>query len=63
MFPLVTADFELVSGKFKAPVLRGEYAADLKLHRAIEEHYSTDLDGWLGNIYFKVLPRMLHAAR
>ena len=63
VFPLVTANFELVSGKFKAPVIRGEYTTELKLHRAIEEHYSADLDRWLGNVYFKIsrMSRYLHA--
>ena len=48
VFPLVASNFELVSGKFKAPVLRGEYNTDLKLHRTVEEYYTSDLDRWLG---------------
>ena len=62
VFPLVAANFELVSGKFKAPVIRGEYSTEMKLHRSIEEHYSADLDRWLGNIYFKIsrMSRYLH---
>ena len=63
VFPLVSADFELISGKFKAPVMRGEYSADMRLHRSIEQRYASDLDAWLGNIYFKVsrMSRYLHA--
>jgi hypothetical protein len=62
VFPLVAANFQLVSGKFKAPVMRGEYSTDMQLHRSIEEHYSADLDRWLGNIYFKIsrMSRYLH---
>jgi len=35
-------------------VIRGDYTSHLTLHRSIEEHYSADLDRWLGNIYFKI---------
>ncbi|XP_064187283.1 uncharacterized protein ofcc1 [Anguilla rostrata] len=58
-FPVCGCGFDIVQGKFRTPLLRGERAPALDQFRKVEELMSSDLDNWLCNLYFQVkkLPR------
>ncbi|KAJ8277543.1 hypothetical protein GJAV_G00076420 [Gymnothorax javanicus] len=58
-FPICDCSCNIVQGKFKTPLLRGEQHSSLDQFRKVEELMSTDLDNWLCNLYFQVkkLPR------
>ena len=60
-FPICDANFDIISGKFKAPLLRGHMDSQVDRHERIEQLISADLDHWLANIYFEIvrLPRFL----
>lgn len=59
-FPLVTHEFELVSGFFKVPMLRGVLDPGIDLHGGGEHGYegylSADVDRWMGTLYFQITP-------
>lgn len=65
VFPLVSCAFQLASGKFKAPLLRGAYDPEVKLYEELEQRMRKDLDTWLGNLYFKIsgMSRYVHEER
>eukprot|EP01028_Stygiella_incarcerata_P006001 TRINITY_DN24702_c1_g1_i1.p1 TRINITY_DN24702_c1_g1~~TRINITY_DN24702_c1_g1_i1.p1 ORF type:complete len:1211 (+),score=372.92 TRINITY_DN24702_c1_g1_i1:122-3754(+) len=54
-FPAVSGRFNVVSGRFKAPMIRGEYDPSVKKHSKFEKIYRNDLDMWVGNLYFEVI--------
>ncbi|KAJ8374921.1 hypothetical protein SKAU_G00055010 [Synaphobranchus kaupii] len=58
-FPVCDCSFDIVQGKFRTPLLRGERDPALDQFRKVEELVSSDLDNWLCNLYFQVkkLPR------
>ncbi|XP_067936655.1 uncharacterized protein [Watersipora subatra] len=60
-FPICDGTFEVVEGKYKAPMLRGEMDMKLEKHSQIEEIIASDLDHWLCNTYFEIirLPRYI----
>ena len=60
-FPMSTPDSEVISGKFKVPLLRGEVDKRVVKYDQIERRISRDIDTWLANLYFDVkhLPRHL----
>lgn len=51
--PLSTPDFELIRGKFKVPLLRGEMDPTMDKFRDLEQLYQRDLSSWLCNLYFQ----------
>nr|XP_048286288.1 uncharacterized protein LOC125397828 [Myodes glareolus] len=59
-FPMCENNFCLVEGKFKCPLLRGNYDWKLDSFRKIEDLICEDLDQWLCNLYFKVIKTPLH---
>ncbi|XP_052584416.1 uncharacterized protein LOC128103813, partial [Peromyscus californicus insignis] len=59
-FPMCNNNFHIVEGKFKCPLLRGNYDQKLDSFRKIEEWICEDLDQWLCNLYFKVIKTPLH---
>ncbi|RLN47931.1 hypothetical protein BBJ28_00009900 [Nothophytophthora sp. Chile5] len=52
--PLSTPDFQVVQGKFKVPLLRGEMDSTMDKYRDMERMYQDDLSSWLCNFYFQV---------
>ena len=60
-FPICDANFDIIAGPFKAPMLRGHMDPQIDRFERIEQLISADLDHWLANIYFDVvrLPRYL----
>ncbi|ETL80680.1 hypothetical protein L917_18848 [Phytophthora nicotianae] len=65
--PLTTPEFQVVQGKFKLPLLRGEMDHTMDKYRDMEKMYQSDLSSWLCNFYFQVYhlpkpPAVLHRA-
>uniref|UniRef100_A0A8C6VTI0 Orofacial cleft 1 candidate gene 1 protein n=1 Tax=Nothobranchius furzeri TaxID=105023 RepID=A0A8C6VTI0_NOTFU len=54
VFPLCGSNLNLVHGRFKTPLLRGEPSARLGQFKKIEALISSDLDHWLCNLYFQI---------
>ncbi|XP_051050346.1 uncharacterized protein LOC127229305, partial [Phodopus roborovskii] len=59
-FPICDNNFRIVEGKFKCPLLRGNYDQKLDSFRKIEDLICQDLDRWLCNLYFQVIKTPLH---
>uniref|UniRef100_A0A8C2QLJ6 Orofacial cleft 1 candidate 1 n=1 Tax=Cricetulus griseus TaxID=10029 RepID=A0A8C2QLJ6_CRIGR len=59
-FPMCDNNFRIVEGKFKCPLLRGNYDQKLDSFRKIEDLICQDLDRWLCNLYFQVIKTPLH---
>lgn len=60
VLPASDANFTAVSGRFRIPMLRGEYDPNAVSYSAIEDTIGKNLDSWLGNLYIEVahLPRL-----
>lgn len=54
--PCVDSGFNIINGKFRFPILRGEYSPDFVHHRDIGKAISTDLENWLCNCYVDIFP-------
>jgi hypothetical protein len=54
VFPMCHINFDVVQGKYKAPILRGELDRALDKYAGIEQRMADNLDCWLGNLYFDV---------
>eukprot|EP00055_Hartaetosiga_balthica_P017070 m.111621 g.111621 ORF g.111621 m.111621 type:complete len:1086 (-) comp9241_c0_seq1:71-3328(-) len=54
VFPMANSDIEVVDGKFKLPMMRGEVDPSITTHHAIRKSIGNDLDAWLCNLYFDV---------
>ena len=54
-FPAVDMHKNLVSGRFKAPLIRGTLDQSVDTYSGLEHSYGKDLDRWLSNIYFEVV--------
>ncbi|DBA05203.1 TPA: hypothetical protein N0F65_005053 [Lagenidium giganteum] len=54
VLPLSTPDFEVVKGKYKVPLLRGDVDPTMDKFRDIEAMYQDDLSSWLCNFYFQI---------
>ncbi|POM74334.1 Hypothetical protein PHPALM_8727 [Phytophthora palmivora] len=52
--PLSTPEFQIVQGKFKVPLLRGEMDHTMDKYHDMEKMYQTDLSSWLCNFYLQV---------
>ncbi|CAK4098589.1 unnamed protein product [Aphanomyces euteiches] len=59
VLPVCNADFDVVAGCFKVPLIRGDVDHTISKFRDIEHMHSTDLSSWLCNMYVTVrhLPR------
>lgn len=59
VLPMVDSNFEIVKGKYKLPVLKGEVNMHIDKYTSFENQYSNNLDTWLGNLYLEIthLPR------
>jgi hypothetical protein len=55
-FPCVDANFAVINGKFRLPILRGEYSPHFRHHETIKEAISDDIENWLGNLYVDIFP-------
>ncbi|KAK2886347.1 hypothetical protein Q8A73_020293 [Channa argus] len=53
-FPVSGPNLDVVQGRFKIPLLRGEPTTQLDQFRKIEGLISSDLDHWMCNLYFQV---------
>lgn len=53
-FPLVQSSLDLIEGNFKVALMRGQINRSIDKYSGIEERISSDLDTWLGNLYFHV---------
>ncbi|EDV22569.1 uncharacterized protein TRIADDRAFT_58934 [Trichoplax adhaerens] len=60
-FPICDAKFNIIEGRYKCPLIRGDVDPSIDKHTKIEALLTHDIDYWLGNIYFEVikLPRYL----
>jgi hypothetical protein len=60
VLPASDANFTAISGRFRIPMLRGEYDPNTASYFAIEDTIGKNLDSWLGNLYVEVshLPRL-----
>ena len=60
-FPICDTNFDIISGPFKTPMLRGHMDKQIDRYERIEQLISADLDHWMANLYFDVvrLPRYL----
>ncbi|OWZ15453.1 hypothetical protein PHMEG_00010900 [Phytophthora megakarya] len=63
--PLSTPEFQIIQGKFKVPLLRGEMDHTMDKYQDMEKMYQSDLSSWLCNFYFQVfhLPKPLGVLR
>lgn len=57
--PACDRDFQVVWGRFKLPLMRGEVDLAVDKYRTLEAKIEADLDDWLANVYLEVvhLPR------
>lgn len=60
-FPICDGQFDIIEGKYKCPIMRGEMDPILDKHEKFEELMASDMDHWLCNMYFEIvkLPRHL----
>jgi hypothetical protein len=56
VFPLCNAEFKIVRGAFKTPMLRGPVDLSVDKHETFTRRYMQDVDNWLANLYFAVFP-------
>ncbi|XP_057680658.1 uncharacterized protein ofcc1 isoform X1 [Corythoichthys intestinalis] len=54
VFPVCGPNLDLVQGRYKTPLLRGEPSTQVDRFQMIEELIATDLDVWLCNMYFQI---------
>lgn len=50
----------IIEGKFKLPMLRGEHTQQIQHFREMEHLMATDLSNWLCNVYLEVRHMSLH---
>ena len=60
-FPICDAEFNVLEGKFRTPLLRGDLDSGIDKFETIEKLMATDLENWLCNVYFEIvrLPRYM----
>ena len=56
-FPIVNADFTVINGKYKMPMLRGCDQSVVSKHEDIQDLIKDDLDNWMCNLYFEIIKR------
>ena len=55
-FPVIDGNFTVIQGRFKTPLLRGSVDAEIEHFSTIQSRLGEDLEMWLGNLYFEVIP-------
>eukprot|EP01064_Diplonema_japonicum_P036396 TRINITY_DN8154_c2_g1_i2.p1 TRINITY_DN8154_c2_g1~~TRINITY_DN8154_c2_g1_i2.p1 ORF type:complete len:1012 (+),score=148.88 TRINITY_DN8154_c2_g1_i2:1664-4699(+) len=55
-FPVINGRFSVIKGKFKTPLLRGGVDSSVEHYTKVEDIVAEDIENWLGNIYFDVVP-------
>jgi hypothetical protein len=57
--PMINAQFSVIEGKFRLPLIRGETNPSIRHFKGMEELIANDLNSWLCNLYLEVnhLPR------
>ena len=60
-FPICDAEFNILEGKFRTPMLRGDLDSGIDKFETVEKLMATDLENWLCNAYFEIvrLPRYM----
>lgn len=56
VMPCVDSGFNIINGKFRFPILRGEYSPDYMHHKDIATAISEDIENWLCNCYVDIFP-------
>jgi hypothetical protein len=54
--PCVDSSFAVINGRFRFPLLRGEYRSDYTKHEHVMETLMEDVENWLGNMYIEMFP-------
>jgi hypothetical protein len=52
-FPLCYSNFDIITGRYKLPLLRGELDLRLDKYETLERTIANDIDSWLCNLYFE----------
>ena len=55
-FPVINGRFTVIKGKFKTPILRGFLDHRVEHHSEMQRRLTEDLEHWVGNLYFEVVP-------
>ena len=55
--PAVDVRSQLVKGKFRLPLLRGEVDKSIDRYQSFQKAYELELDRWLCNMYVEIVPR------
>ena len=60
-FPVCDAEFNVIEGKYKSPMLRGDMDPGVDKFEVVEKLMAHDLENWLCNVYFEIvkLPRYM----
>ncbi len=56
VFPLLNSELKVNEGRFKVPLLYGFGSDNVQKYRDIERAVKQDLDKWLCNMYFEIIP-------
>lgn len=56
VMPCVDSVFNIINGKFRLPLLRGEYTTHYSHHESVRQAISSDIENWLGNLYIEMFP-------
>lgn len=56
VMPCVDSAFSIINGKFRFPLLRGEYSTFFSHHESVRQSISNDIENWLANIYIEIFP-------
>ncbi|CUG92074.1 Hypothetical protein, putative [Bodo saltans] len=56
VMPCVDSGFSIINGKFRFPILRGEYSTYFSHHETVRKAISDDVENWLGNMYMEIFP-------
>ena len=57
---MINEHFDIVSGRFKIPLMRGEQGVSIENYQSIESIMGNNLDSWLCNMYLEVRHFPLH---
>eukprot|EP00658_Telonema_sp_P-2_P067805 TRINITY_DN56736_c0_g1_i1.p1 TRINITY_DN56736_c0_g1~~TRINITY_DN56736_c0_g1_i1.p1 ORF type:complete len:237 (-),score=67.13 TRINITY_DN56736_c0_g1_i1:68-778(-) len=56
VLPCVDSNFQTINGKFRFPMLRGEYRPEFMHHKTVAKSISSDVENWLCNCYIDIFP-------
>eukprot|EP00762_Andalucia_godoyi_P001292 ANDGO_04863.mRNA.1 hypothetical protein SPRG_02190 len=52
-FPAINGRFHVIEGRFKLPMILGEYDPSIQQFARLEKIYRDNVDMWIGNLYFE----------